>query len=223
MAKSQDAIATGNGVGSDSESGGDEKLTPIFALKRITKEVAVIPIVGVTPVIPHRWTEKARRMMLDKQQGKATERKSPKNPEQEAREATYWCEDGRPGIPATAFKAAIADAARYFDKITIELLKRVIYVYGEGPEVLVPIDGQISMREDMPRISMTTADLRYRNQIFPWRAELHVEYMSAMLNHEALVTIVDAAGSNGVGDWRPSSPKSKTGTFGIFRVAEMED
>lgn len=200
-----------------------ETFQPI-TLNRLEKRVARVPIVGVTPVIPHRWTEKAKRMMLDKQQGKASEKKAPKNPEAEARESTYWCADGRPGIQAVGFKAAVADAARFFDKsVTIEMLKRAIHIFGEVTEhgdVVVPIDGEITMREDTPRNSGSTADLRYRNQVWPWSAELHVEYISSLLTEETLVTLIDAAGINGVGDWRPSAPKSKSGTFGKFQVAE---
>ena len=203
---------------------GGETFQPIV-LKRLEKRVARVPIVGVTPVIPHRWTEKAKRMMLDKQQGKAAEKKAPKLPEAEAHDATYWCADGRPGIQAVGFKAAIADAARFFDKsVTIEMLKRAIHIFGEVTEhgdVVVPIDGEITMREDTPRNSGGTADLRYRNQIWPWKAELHVEYIATLLTEETLVTLIDAAGINGVGDWRPSAPKSKSGTFGKFRVEGM--
>lgn len=200
-----------------------EVFQPIV-LKRLEKHVAKVTVVGVTPVIPHRWSEKAKKMMLDKQQGKASEKKAPKDPEAEAHAATYWCADGRPGIQAVGFKAAIADAARFFDKsVTIEMLKRAIHIYGEvtaDGDVVVPIDGEITMREDTARTSTGVANLTYRNQIWPWRAELHVEYIASLITEETLVTLIDAAGVNGVGDWRPSSPKSKSGTFGKFRVDE---
>ncbi len=200
----------------------EDKFQPIV-LKRLEKHIAEVPIIGVTPLIPHRWTEKSRRQMLDKHQGRVTPKKSPKNPEEEAVAATYWCEDGGPGIPATAFKSAIADAARFFDKsVSFEMLKRCIHVFGEGTDVLVRINGDITMREDTPRNTGGTPDLRYRNQIWPWSATLAIEFISTMLTHETLVTLVDAAGSNGVGDWRPSSPKSKTGTFGKFQVSESD-
>lgn len=178
-----------------------------------------IPIIGTTPLIPHRWSEKAKRQMLDSQQGKAKPKKEPKIPEEEAHAATYWLADGRPGMPATAFKAASADAARYFDKrVSIELLKRVLRVEGDGSEQLVPIEGDMTMREDTPRNSGGGADLRYRNQFWPWSATLVVRYLATALTPGAVVAIVDAGGAGGVGDWRPSAQKSKTGTFGCYRV-----
>jgi hypothetical protein len=196
----------------------EEKFEPII-LKTLEKATVQVQIVGVSPVIPHRWTEKARRMMLDKQQGKAVGKHPPKDPTQESIDSCYWL-DGQPAIPAVSFKGAIADAARFFDKsVTIELLKRVIYVHGEGPDQLVPIEGDLSIYEAMPRNSSGVADLRYRTMISNWSTTLTINFMRSMLTNETLVTLVDAAGWNGVGDWRPSSPKSKTGTYGRFEVA----
>lgn len=190
----------------------------VLHLERLRRETAVIGIEGQTPLIPHRWSEKARRMMLDKQQGKAVANKAPKSPKDEAHAATYWLDDGRPGMPATAFKAAIADAARHFDGIAIVTVKQSVFVVGEGDDQLVPIDGTVSMREDMPRNANGVADLRYRNQIFPWRADLEIEYVASAITPGALVALVDAAGLGGVGDWRPSAPKSKSGTYGRWHV-----
>ena len=189
-----------------------------LVLHRLQRNKALIPIIGQTPVIPHKWSEKAKRMMLDKQQGKAVVKKAPKDPEQDAKDATYWLEDGRPGIPATAFKSAIADAAGHFDGITKVLMKQSVFVVGEGTDQLVALNGEISMLEDMPRNATGVADLRYRNQIWPWSAELEIEYIASALTPEALIALVDAAGLGCVGDWRPSSPKSKSGTFGRWTV-----
>lgn len=189
-----------------------------LVLHRLQRNVAVVPIIGQTPLIPHRWSEKARRMMLERQQGKAVARKAPKAPEEEAFAATYWLEDGRPGMPATAFKSAVADAARHFDGLTQVLVKQSVFVTGDGVDQLVPITGEITMREDMPRNATGVADLRYRNQIWPWSADLEIEYIASALTPGALLALVDAAGLGGVGDWRPSSPKSKSGTYGRWTV-----
>lgn len=191
--------------------------TPI-TLHRLRRDTVVIPIEGQTPLIPHKWSEKAKRLMLDKQQGKAVEKKPPKNPKEEANAATYWLAKGKPGMPATAFKAAIADAARHFDGLAIVTVKQAVFVRGEGVDQLVPIVGEMSMREDMPRNATGVVDLRYRNQFFPWSAELEIEYVASALTPEALLALVDAAGLGGVGDWRPSAPKSKSGTYGRWQV-----
>lgn len=192
--------------------------TAPLTLRRLERNTVLIPIIGQTPLIPHRWSDKAKRMMLDKQQGKAVTKKAPKSPEDEAHAATYWLEDGSPGMPATAFKSAIADAARHFDGVTMVMLKQSVFVIGEGTEQLIPIAGELTMREDMPRNATGVADLRYRNQIWPWSATLVIDFVASAITVEALIALVDAAGLGGVGDWRPSSPKSKSGTFGRWTV-----
>lgn len=187
-------------------------------LKRLERSIIDVPIEGVTPLIPHKWSEKARKMMLDKQQGKVAAAKAPKDPEADAEAATYRLADGTAGIPSVAFKAAIADAARWFDGVTMEMLKRAVFVYGEGDEQLVAIDGTETLFEAQPRNSTGVADIRFRYKIFPWNALLRVEYISSAIQPEAVLALVDAAGQGGVGDWRPSSPKSRSGTFGKWQV-----
>lgn len=198
-------------------------------LQRIEDAIAQVPIVGLTPVIPHKWSEKSLGMMRDKQFGKAKQKPAPKDPLEEALAASYWIKQpldpedaatGEPGIPATAFKAAIADAARYFDGVTITDLKQIIYVDGVdvGGDLLVPFSGIPVLREDTPRNSGGTCDLRYRYAWSEWRATLTVRYVPRKVTSESVIALVDAAGRGGVGDWRPSSPKSKTGIYGTWRI-----
>jgi hypothetical protein len=193
-------------------------------LIRIEERTAAIPIVGVTPVIPHRWSEKSLRLMREAQSGsKARAKHAPKVPEEEAEAATYRLPDGRPGIPATAFKAAIVGACRLFDGISLVQAKQAFFVNGEGSEQLVAIDGTPTLREDTPRNATGVADLRYRYAYWPWRALLLVTFLPTVVDEASVVALVAAAGTGGVGDWRPSAPKSLTGTFGRFTVADTSD
>ena len=62
------------------------------------------------------------------------------------------------------------------------------------------------------------ADLRYRYSFFPWSADLRIRFLPSVLTQDSVLALLDAAGYGGVGDWRPSAPKSATGTFGQFEV-----
>jgi hypothetical protein len=204
---------TTNGVAAVTEQTQTIKLEPLAVA---TYE---IPVIGVTPLIPHKWGAKALRMMRESQSGpKAKAKREPKVPEQEAEDATYRLKDGRPGMPATAFKAAIADAARFFDGITIVQAKQAFFVEGEGPDQLVAIDGESYIREDTPRNATGVADLRYRRCFDQWQTTLRVTFVTSAIDLSSVLSLVNAAGLGGVGDWRPSSPKSKSGTFGRFAV-----
>lgn len=188
-------------------------------LTRIQRATIPIEVEGVTPLIPHAWSEKAKRLMLEAQQGtKVKAKRDAKVPQEEAEAALYRLADGTPGMPAVAFKAAMVGAIRLFQGITMVQAKAAIFVLGQGKDQLVPIEGEMELREDTPRNANGNADLRYRYAFFPWRATIEVEYLPILINESSVVALLDAAGNGGVGDWRPSAPKSHTGTFGRFRV-----
>jgi hypothetical protein len=192
-------------------------------LQRIEKASIEIPIEGMTPLIPHAWSEKAKRLMREKHSGVAARaKKEPQDPEKEALDSLYLLSDGRPGMPAVAFKAAIVGAARFFEGVTLVQLKACIFVVGEEAEQLVPIVGERTLREDTPRNAKGVVDLRYRYSFMPWSAVLNVIYMPTLVDAQSVLALVDAAGSGGVGDWRPSAPKSLTGSFGTFKVSDTD-
>jgi hypothetical protein len=193
--------------------------TPTIQLRRLERKVFEVPIVGVSPLIVNRWSEKAKQMMLEAQQSSARKKKDPKDPVANFEASKYLMEDGRDGFPATAFKAAIVHACRMFDGVTQVLVKQSVIVLGEGSAQLVPITyGACTMREDTPRNASGVADLRYRAQYWPWSATIRVRCIAGQFDQESILSLVDAAGIGGVGEWRPTSPKSATGTFGTFEV-----
>lgn len=186
-------------------------------LKPIERGRLVVPVVGIAPLIVHRFDEKAKQMMLEAQQTKTRAKKAAKDPEADFERSRYRLPDGGDGFPAVGFKAAMVDSARLFDGVKMTELRAALHVEGEGPDQLVRLIADAPrMREDTVRVGMGTADLRYRAEFFPWRAEIVVNFVPSMLSAESVVAIVDAAGLGGIGEWRPS--KAKTGIYGTFRV-----
>lgn len=192
---------------------------PTMKLRRLERVVYEIPIRGTTPLIVNRWSEKAKAMMLEAQQTTARAKKTPKDPVANFEASKYKMEDGSDGFPAVGFKAAIVHAARLFDGITQVQLKQSVIVDGIGPAQLVPIHYESCiMREDTPRNASGVADLRYRAQYNDWSAMLYVRTIAGVFDVESLFALVDAAGIGGIGEWRPTSPKSATGSYGCFEV-----
>ncbi len=193
-------------------------LEPI-QLDPILPDEMTIAIVGLTPLLMHRWSAKSRQQMADKQQGKTKRKKEPKDPQAEYEDAFYRLEDGQPGFPAGGFKAATVGAARNYESVSMVQLKHGLFIIGEGKEQLVRIEGEPEFTEMPVRIAMGTSDLRYRPLFFPWSATLTVEYTSVQITKESVVALVDAGGRwGGVGEYRPSSPKSHTGNYGRYQV-----
>lgn len=205
-----------NGNGADTaNSDADLDVIRVGRLNRVHYR---IPIIGTAPLIAHAWSQKAKDTMLDAMQGKKSP-KEPKDPIAEFNGARYTFDDERDGFPATAFKAAIVHGARMFRGVTQVALKQTVIVIGEGPDQLVPLEyEQMVMREDSVRVGRGGTDLRYRPQYWPWKAVLNIRVVEGQIDRESLVSLVDAAGIGGVGEWRPTSPMSATGSYGTFEV-----
>jgi hypothetical protein len=86
---------------------------------------------------------------------------------------------------------------------------------------LVRIDGsEPELREDMVRVGMGTADIRYRAQFWPWWVEVFVRYNNNVLSEAQISNLFNTAGFGvGVGEWR----SEKDGQHGSFHVATMAD
>jgi hypothetical protein len=220
-------IANGDGEEDQGTKGRKSKtpdVTPVVEVSRIDAETITVPIVGTSPLIVHRFSEKAKRMMLDNMQG----RKSPKvskDPEADYQDAFYVIDEGRLGFPATAFKLATIGGARYYSQVTMVALKMSLFVHGEmGSDglQLVEITGEPHMREDVVRLSGrgSSTDLRYRPQFDEWSTALRVTYVKAMLTRESVLSLIDAGGLGvGVGEWRPE----RGGDFGTYTIDESRE
>lgn len=181
---------------------------------------AIIPIRGVTPLIIHRFSEKAMNAMREKQSGRAMPQKEPLDPEANFNAARYT--DGKDDyMLAVAFKGAVAEAAKSMEGISGAEIKRSVIVYGNannGEWVRIESDEPV-MREDAVRVQ-TTCHLRHRPQYNNWRVQIRVRYNPRVITLEQLVYALTLAGSNiGVGELRPCSRDSLTGgTNGTFEI-----
>ncbi|WAB10584.1 hypothetical protein SEA_ECLIPTUS_19 [Gordonia phage Ecliptus] len=195
-------------------------------IDKIAAETILVPIVGTSPLIVHRWSDKAKRQMLDTQQGKK-KIKEIRDPESEYRESLYRIatdEGDAYGFPSVAFKAATIGAARFYDRsITMATLKQCMFFRGvvtkADPQQLIRIDGEPRMREDMVRVGQGT-DLRYRGEFPEWSATLQITYVTSSLSRDSVLSLVDAGGMGvGVGEWRPQ----KSGDYGTYALDESRN
>lgn len=185
-------------------------------IQRVKRSTVFVPVVGMRPLIVHAWSQKAKQIMLDAQQGKK-KIKSIKDPSADFESSMYRMGD-RHGFPALGFKSAIVGGARFYDKsISMAALRRLLYVAGEGPDELIPLDTPgPEPREDVVRVGMGQADLRYR-AMYPqgWKAILPVTFVPTSISLDSVVALIDAGGQgDGVGEWRPE----RGGTYGTFKI-----
>jgi hypothetical protein len=193
-----------------------------ITLPRMNIQLAQVKLVGLTPLICHRWSEKSRKEMLDKQMGKAKAAKEKKDPARDFWDSLYHLTDNPPaehregqryGFPAIAFKAAAVTACTSVSGITKVQARQAFHISGPDNGELVEIVGVPTMREDMVRIGMGTADIRFRGQFTEWSTVLTIRHNANVLTLEELLNLLKTAGFGvGVGEWR----SEKDGAFGQF-------
>lgn len=178
------------------------------------KEVK-IPIVGISPLIVHKWSEKAMRQIQDKQAGKAKNKKhDTRNPEEEVELAKHKSPKGFEGFPAAGFKAAMIRGAKMIGMVMKDT-QTSFFIKADCEETqLIKIAGKARMRTDMVRVGMGSADIRYRPEYLNWGATLRIEYNEGVVSLDQLFQLVKAAGYGcGVGEMRPEKGKFNFGRF----------
>lgn len=219
-----------------------KKETEVIVIKPVEIAVTQVNIVGDTPLIMHCWSEKAKRMMLEAQQGKKKGKaKEIRNPVRDFIDSAYWM-SGKPvltdnatedectaafekaiadgatfGFPATAFKQGAQAAAYRLGWVKNQMGLRGSFFIDSDENGLVQIESDPPvMREDMVRVGMGTADLRYRAEFRNWRAKLTIRYnVNGEYSLEAILNALNAGGFTcGLGEWRPE----RDGDYGRYHV-----
>ena len=204
-----------------------------ITLPPLRLELMEVTLIGDSPLITNAWSHKAKQEMLDKQMKKAKPARQAKAPEADFQASLYRLDDGSYGFPSVAFKAAAVTAITSVSGMTKIGARQAFQILGEDIEVpgvyegvkmrqnLVRILGsEPRMREDMVRVGMGTADIRYRGEFADWYAKILVRFNANVLSPEQILNIINVAGfAVGIGEWR----SEKDGIYGAFHVATEAD
>ena len=147
------------------------------------------------------------------------------------------------GFPVTAFKqAAISAAYRmgwtkdkmstrgcffidpdatsyYSGDLEVDLDKKAINIIPNVPraEQLIEIHSNTPiMREDMVKVGMGSADMRYRGEFQNWSCELKIKYnTNGAYRLDQILNMINAGGTVcGIGEWRPE----RDGQYGLYHI-----
>ncbi len=190
-----------------------------------------VTVVGDSPLIMHKWSEKAKKEIRDKQMKKATTKGHDiKDPVRDFIDSIYWIAgepaekteegfraaiesgDAKFGFPSVAFKAAAASAG-FRSGVTQN--KVSMYAALHIDDELVEIKGIPAIREDMVRVGgiSRAADIRYRAEFDNWSSTFTIKYNAAVISPEQIINLFNLGGfCCGVGEWRIE----KGGNFGAF-------
>lgn len=185
----------------------------LITLPELNIQTIRVRVVGDSSLVCNRWSEKAKQMMRDKQQKRPTGARAARDPEADYKASLYPHPEGGYGFPSVAFKSAAVSACSHVDGITKVEARGAFHINGE----FVKIEGDPVMREDMVRVGMGVADLRYRGEFKTWAANMLIRFNTNVLSADQIVNLLNTAGfSTGVGEHRPS----KNGSWGLFHVEQ---
>lgn len=209
----------------------------IIQIPEIKIKEAELTIVGDSPLLIHKFSEKAKAEILQKQMKKAKTAKEAKVPFKDFMMSLHWItrmpdimkiEDeeklneiftdavkkgAKFGFPTIGIKqSAISAAYRNGLAKNKVSLQGMFHIKGE----LAEITGNLKMREDYCKIPMGGADIVYRGEYDTgWKCKFVVVYDSGSISLEQIVQMINLGGfACGIGDWRIE----KGGNFGSFHV-----
>lgn len=185
-------------------------------VREVKRVACALRIKSTSPMIQHKWSEKAKQMMREKHAGKKTKTREVREPEKEMVEATYVTDGGDFAIPGMAFKSALVAAAHKDLGVEKTMVRKAIFLRTSDPNKMLPIEcDPPRLREDCVRVGAGSADLRYRPQFDSWTCEVELEVDGDLLTQADIVALINRAGFGvGIGEMRPE----KGGEFGRFEA-----
>jgi hypothetical protein len=199
----------------------------IATIPGVKTEMLTTLIIGISPLMTHKFSEKARQKILDTHIGEAVAGREKKDPHANFMAARYRLTDGSDGVPAGGLKACIVRGFIKGSGVFATKAKGAIRITADDPtsnlvRILTPTEP--SMREDCVRNASGVVDIRHRPEYWPWAMRLEVEYLPSIASARQILQAIATAGFiEGIGEWRPGSKDSLSGTLGSFRLAEFEE
>lgn len=183
-------------------------------------------IVGSSPLVLNRMSEKAKHELLMPKGRKTTIEKATSLkhiPVDEYRASAYTLKDTTQptllAIMATAFKGALRSAALDMPGAKKAQIGRLTYIEGDyiGVYGLPKLFMSIVRSADMNK----TPDVRTRAIVPEWACRFKVTYVEPLIRFQAVANLMAAAGITiGVGDGRPEKGAM---SYGQFRLVDKDD
>jgi hypothetical protein len=210
----------------------EEKLSRTVVIAPPKMQTALFKLVSTSPLIAHRFSQKARLAMQAKQEAGSTG--NSKKPVREKRDlkadfeaATYFAEKGWAGFPASAFRTGMISSCRLVG-FKMTLAKLSVFIEPDGFDKfdgtpLVRINGNREQHVAAMRNDNGSMDLRSRPMWREWSIDLRVKFDADQFTLEDVSNLLLRVGMQvGVGEGRPDSRNSPGAGFGLFTISEKK-
>ena len=222
----------------------------VIVIKPLVIKTATIRLVGDTPMIVHRWSEKMKRLLPAGKRAAELDgidvKKEYQSPIEAFIESCYWISGKPTEYTQEAFEEAIANGARFGMRVEAFKMAAIDAAYSKGwlknkksikglffirPDAVDEEGNQLVeihsdppvMREDIVILSgiSRTPDLRWRPEFRNWYVDLKIEYdADGMYSLQDIVTMLQAGGRY---NGIAEYRPEKDGQFGMFSVESSVD
>jgi hypothetical protein len=191
-------------------------------------KVLPLTLVGTTPYVQHRFSQKAITQMKTAQemgsQSKKGKKREPRNWEADYLQSMHISTEGWNGVPASCFRAAMISACRLVG-FKMTLAKLSIFIEADGVDKvdgmpLVKIEGDPHMCEHCVRLPTSgTTDIRIRAMWDEWKIRLRIRFDADVFSVSDVVNLMSRCGMQvGIGEGRPDSKSGPGVGWGVFRI-----
>lgn len=187
-------------------------------------------IKGTAPLVIHKFSEKAKNMIRDKQAAGSVantkKKREAKNFDEVFEGARHKSFEGWDGIPAPAFRNACISACRLVGfKMTMAKLSIFIEADGfdatEGTPLVKIYGGEPRKLESMVRLATGVCDISVRPQWLEWGARLRIRYDADQFTASDVVNLIARVGMQvGICEGRPDSTNSAGMGWGTFEISD---
>ena len=190
-----------------------------LAKKRTSVVRLAVRCIGETPLLMHRWSQKAILEMVGKMVGQPQPRGS-KDMTADYEASWYRNEKGEAAMPCRILKASIVNGAIMTEGVTTKAeLKRGLRVLGYCAPIRTKRGGEMRM-DNRIASNNGSPDMRSR-AVFPagYYFDVVLQF-STNITPDKVVAAFEGAGSSiGLCDWRPE----RGGDYGTFSIKPLDD
>ena len=196
-------------------------------------KTAVFNIEGTAPLVIHRFSTKAKGMMMDKMRLGSTANKGKAKREPLDEEATfnasrYISNDGWDGFNVASVRCALISACRLVG-FKMTLAKLSVFVEADGRDKEEPQFGLIKilgakavMQQDIARVETGQCYVTIRAAYHDWKAKIRIRFDADQFTVADVTNLLARAGQQvGIGEGRPDSKNSAGMGWGCFQISNQ--
>jgi len=214
-----------------------EQREEIVSIPEINKKHAKIRVMGITPYLSHRKSDKSMAQIEAKEGQKPKQAKGKRDPQADYRDSLYWLnkegEGIQPGedvdkheygfgIPSRSFKKSCVNACRSVGNLKSTLMRNAFFVMPE----YIPILNHDFKTFALPKFRKDwlplpgrsgSSTMSYRGEFSEWACELQIEFNANVISLAQIANLLNLAGFGvGVGDDRPDKSGGIQGRFEVI-------